>query len=187
MTECSRYLAEAAGLLSAIEASGLEAAAAACIECIDRGGTIFFCGNGGSAADSQHFAAELVGRFRKERRPLRALALTENCASITAIANDYSYEEVFSRQLQALGRAGDMLVAISTSGSSPSVLRALETARTMEIGTVAFTGLRGMHFAALADAAVVAPAEESGHVQEVLLAVGHALCSAIEAACGARP
>jgi D-sedoheptulose 7-phosphate isomerase len=185
MTECSRYLEEAAGLLSAMDESGLEAAASACIDCISRGGTLFFCGNGGSAADSQHFAAELVGRFRKDRRPLRALALTENCAAITAIANDYSYDEIFARQLQALGRPGDVLVAISTSGSSANVLRALEAARAMDMRTVAFTGSRGKHFAALADFAAVAPAEESGHVQEVLLAVGHALCSAIEDACGA--
>jgi D-sedoheptulose 7-phosphate isomerase len=186
MSECRRYLGEAAGLLSALDVSGLEAAATACIECIGRNGTIFFCGNGGSAADSQHFAAELVGRFRIERKPLRALALTENCAAITAIANDYSYDEVFSRQLAALGRPGDVLVAISTSGSSPSILKALEVARTMRMGIVAFTGLRGARFAELADSAVIAPAEESGHVQEALLAAGHALCSAIEAACGVR-
>jgi len=186
MSHCSSYLEEAAGLLSSIDPAGLESAASACIDCVSSGGTIFFCGNGGSAADSQHFAAELVGRFRKERRPLRAIALTADSATITAIANDYSFEEVFSRQLEALARPGDILVAISTSGSSPSVLRALETARAIRMGTIAFTGLRGLRFAALADAAVVAPAEESGHVQEALLVAGHALCSAVESACGVR-
>jgi len=180
LSECGRYLEAAAGLLSALDQAGLERAADMCSAALASGGTIFFCGNGGSAADSQHFAAELVGRFRRERRPLRSIALTDNCAAITAIANDYSYEEVFARQLEALARPGDVLVAISTSGSSPSVLKALEAARRMELGTVAFTGLRGLHFAALADVAVVAPAEESGHVQEVLLAAGHALCAALE-------
>ncbi len=180
MGEIGDYLSAAAAAMASLDAGELERAAGICSESILSGGTIFFCGNGGSAADSMHLAAELVGRFSRDRNPIRALALTADTAVLTAVANDFGYDLVFARQIEALGRTGDVLVAISTSGSSPCVLRAVESARSAGMKVIAMTGERGAGFAASADAAVVAPSGFPGHVQEVLLAAGHALCLAVE-------
>lgn len=160
------------------------AAGALLADTLARGGRLFFFGNGGSASDSLHLAAELTGRLRQERRPLAALALNADVAALTAIANDYGYAEVFARQLSALARPGDCAVAISTSGSSPNVLKALQVARTLGIGTVALLGRDGGAALALADHAVVVPHEDSARIQEAHIFIGHTWCGQVEAALG---
>ena len=146
------------------------------------GNTLFTCGNGGSAADAQHIAAELSGKFYLHRPGLPALALTTNTSALTAIGNDFSYEDVFSRQLEGLARPGDVLFALTTSGRSPNVRRAVEWARDNGVTTVAFTGAKGAHFAALCDHAFVAPSDDTPHIQEAHITLGHALCALAEAA-----
>jgi len=147
------------------------------------GGKILSCGNGGSAADAQHFAAELVNRFERERQPLAALALTTDTSNLTSIANDYSYEVVFEKQLRALGRRGDVLLAISTSGNSPSVLAAMRAAREMGVHCVALTGRGGGKMAALlgpGDVQVCVPHDRTMRIQEVHLLALHCMCDGID-------
>ena len=160
------------------------AAAAVLAGTLARGGRLFFFGNGGSASDSLHLAAEFTGRLRQERRPLAALALNADVAALTAIANDYGYVEVFARQLAALARPGDCAVAISTSGHSPNVLQALKTARTLRVSTVALLGRDGGAARALANQAVVVPHEDSARIQEAHIFIGHTWCGQVEAALG---
>lgn len=160
------------------------AAAAVLADTLARGGRLFFFGNGGSASDSLHLAAEFTGRLRQERRPLAALALNADVAALTAIANDYGYAQVFARQLAALARPGDCAVAISTSGNSPNVLQALQVARTLGISTVALLGRDGGAARALADHAVVVPHEDSGRIQEAHIFIGHTWCGQVEVALG---
>jgi D-sedoheptulose 7-phosphate isomerase len=157
-------------------------AAEAIIGCLETGGTVFFCGNGGSAADSQHLATEFAGRFQAERAALAAVALTTNSSALTAIGNDYGYAQVFSRQLEGLGTPGDVLIAISTSGGAASVRRAVATARRLGMTTIAMTGLKGRAFAESCDIALVTPHDVTSHVQEGHIAMGHALCLLVEAA-----
>lgn len=159
----------------------MAAAADLCLATLRAGGTLFVVGNGGSAADAQHIAAEFVGRFRRERSPLPAVALTTDTSALTAIANDYGFEWVFSRQLRALARAGDTLIAISTSGESPNVLRAAEEARSSGIRVVALTGGSGGALARCADVSVAVPSGETRFVQESHVAIAHALCDVVEA------
>lgn len=147
---------------------------------LEGGGHLFFCGNGGSAADAQHVAAELVGRFMKERRSLPATALSTNSSTLTAIGNDYGYEQVFSRQLEGLARRGDMLFAFSTSGNSPNVLRAAETAKAMGVSVVGLTGSKGGKLAALCDACFQVPSDHTPRIQEMHIAIGHMLCDVID-------
>lgn len=149
-------------------------------EVLAAGGTVFFCGNGGSAADSQHLACELVGRFQRERRALPAVALTVDTSILTALANDYSYERVFARQVEALGRPGDALVGLSTSGNSPNVLEALRTARGAGLKTLALTGAGGGRMEAEADFCLKVPSEETPRIQECHILVGHILCAIAE-------
>jgi phosphoheptose isomerase len=145
------------------------------------GGTLLACGNGGSAADAQHLVGELVGRFRAPERPaLPAVALTADSTVLTAWANDVGYDDVFARQVLALGRPGDVLVAISTSGRSRNVLRALETARRQGVRTLALLGRGGGEAAALADVALVVPSDDTQHVQEVHIVLIHLLCQLVE-------
>jgi D-sedoheptulose 7-phosphate isomerase len=148
---------------------------------LDSGGKILFCGNGGSAADSQHLAAEFVGRFRRERPGLPAIALTTDSSILTAVANDYGYEAVFSRQVEALARPGDLLVGISTSGNSANVVAALAKARDMNVRTVAFTGSGGGKMGEFADHLLAIGAKETARVQEVHLLAGHMICDWVEA------
>jgi D-sedoheptulose 7-phosphate isomerase len=144
------------------------------------GGKVMFCGNGGSAADAQHLAAELTGRFLRDRAPLAALALTVDTSALTAIANDFGYDHVFSRQLRGIGRKGDTLVAISTSGRSPNVIEAIRAARDMGIATVGLTGSDGGQMRQLCNVCIAVPAERTDHIQQLHITVGHILCGLIE-------
>jgi len=155
----------------------------ACIqisESLAKGGCLFWCGNGGSAADSQHLAAELVGRFKNNRKALRSVALTTDSSVLTCVANDYSYEDIFSRQLQALAREGDVLVAISTSGNSENVLRALISANVLGVKTIALLGKDGGRAKELADLSMVIPSNSTARIQEAHILIGHILCDMIE-------
>lgn len=149
-------------------------------ESLSQGGTLFWCGNGGSAADCQHMAAELVGRFKNNRRALRSVSLTTDTSVLTCVANDFSYDEVFSRQIEALGRPGDVLIGITTSGNSENVLRALRTSKEMGLITIALLGKEGGVALDLADIPLVIPSESSARVQEGHILIGHILCDLIE-------
>lgn len=155
-------------------------ALAVCIHCLQNQGKLMICGNGGSAADAQHFAAELVGRYEKERSPWPAVALCVDTSIITALGNDYGFEQVFARQVKALGRAGDVLVALSTSGNSPNVVRAAEAAREMAIKVIAMTGEGGGALAELADVLFAVPSRRTARIQEVHEICLHGLAQAIE-------
>ena len=155
-------------------------AAECCIAALKRGNTIFLCGNGGSAADAQHIAAELVGRFIADRRSLPGIALTTDTSALTAIANDYGYEHIFARQLEGLAKAGDVLIGISTSGNSPNVKHACDTAREREVTTIALSGRSGGELLAAADISVVVPSQETARIQECHILIGHILCDLIE-------
>ena len=151
-----------------------------CKNALDKGHKILFFGNGGSAADSQHLAAELVGRFVKERESLPAIALTTDTSILTAIANDYSYDDVFSRQVAGLGQAGDVLIGISTSGNSKNVVKAIELAKQKGLKTVAFTGEGGGKLGALCDAVIAVPSKTTARIQEIHILVGHIVCELVE-------
>jgi len=155
-------------------------AADAMARALRTGGKILLFGNGGSAADAQHIAAELVNRFFIERKALPAIALTTDSSVITSISNDRDYAEVFARQVEALGRPGDVAVGISTSGQSASVVRGLETAGSSQMCTVAFTGGDGGKIAALVDYAFVVPSRSTPRIQEVHATLGHVLCQLVE-------
>jgi D-sedoheptulose 7-phosphate isomerase len=158
----------------------LEGVARAMTAALNSGGKILWCGNGGSAADAQHFAAEIVGRFRRERRGLPSIALTTDTSILTSLANDYGFETVFARQVEALGAPGDVLVGISTSGNSRNVIAALETARALGLVTVAFTGEGGGKLTPLADHLFAAASRETARIQEAHALAGHMLCDWIE-------
>jgi len=143
--------------------------------------TIFWCGNGGSAADSQHLAAELIGRFRRERRAIASIALTTDSSVLTSLANDYSYDDVFSRQAEALVRPGDILFAISTSGNSMNVLNAVKLANERGAITVGLLGRDGGKIREHCRYALVVPSADTARIQEMHILIGHALCDAIEA------
>jgi len=143
-------------------------------------GKLLACGNGGSAADSQHIASELTGRFIKERKPLAAIALTTDSSAVTCIGNDYGFEEVFARQLRALGRPGDALLVISTSGNSANVVRAAEAARDDGIRVVGLLGRDGGQLKALSDVAIVVPSAVTARIQEAHILIIHTLCGMIE-------
>lgn len=152
-------------------------------DALKSGGKVLACGNGGSAADSQHFAAELLNRFERERAPLAAIALTTDTSTLTSIANDYAYEQVFSKQVRALGRPGDMLLAISTSGSSSNVIAAMQVAHEAGMRVIALTGNGGGKMAALLgaeDVHLCVPHKVTARIQEVHLLVLHCLCDAID-------
>jgi D-sedoheptulose 7-phosphate isomerase len=170
--EVVRQLEEQQGVLLAI--------AQAMTATLQTGGKILWCGNGGSAADSQHLAAEIVGRFRRERRGLPSVALTTDTSILTSVANDYGFESVFSRQVEAIGVSGDLLVGISTSGNSPNVVAALKAARAQGLGTVAFTGAGGGKLAPLADHLFAIASRDAARIQEAHILAGHMLCDWIE-------
>jgi D-sedoheptulose 7-phosphate isomerase len=175
-------LAEAARLhvASVSAAAPAAAAAAAMVAALKGGGRVLACGNGGSAADAQHFAAELVGRFERERAAMAAIALTTDSSIVTAVGNDYDFARVFARQVEALGRPGDVLLGISTSGGSANVLAAFEAAKAAGLTTVALTGRDGGALGAVADIHVNVPAASTARVQEVHRTLLHAVCALIE-------
>lgn len=144
------------------------------------GGKLMFCGNGGSAADSQHLAAELTGRFIKDRCPLAALALSTDTSALTCIGNDYSFDEVFARQVKGLGRAGDVLVAISTSGNSRNVIRAVDEAKALGMQVIGLLGRDGGALRAQCDVPIVVPSQVTARIQESHILIGHTLCGLIE-------
>ena len=153
------------------------------VQCLMKEGKILSCGNGGSAADAQHFAAELLNRFEKERSPLAAIALSTDTSTITSIANDYHYNEIFSKQVRALGHPDDILLAISTSGNSPNVMEAIHAAHEREMDVVALTGRNGGKIATLLgpeDVHICVPAERTARIQEVHLLCLHCMCDAID-------
>jgi D-sedoheptulose 7-phosphate isomerase len=149
-------------------------------DALERGGKVLICGNGGSAADSQHLAAELVSRFRRERGALPAIALTTDTSILTAIANDYEFERVFARQVEALGRPGDVAIGISTSGNSPNVLTAMRTASESGLTTIGFTGDDGGKLRQVVDLCFRAASNATPHIQEVHITAGHAICEVVE-------
>ena len=153
------------------------------VQCLTQGGKVMACGNGGSAADSQHFASEMVNRFEQERPGLAAIALTTDTSTLTSIANDYAYEQVFARQIKALGLPGDVLLAISTSGNSPSVLEAVSAAHARGVNIIALTGHSGGRLAEQihdGDIIICVPAESTARIQEVHLLTIHCLCDAVD-------
>ena len=176
LRETARALEECAAAL----ATPLERAVGLCRNCLESGGTIFVCGNGGSAADAQHLAAELVGRVRRERGPLPSIALTTDSSALTAIGNDYGFDQVFSRQLEGLAKPGDLLVALSTSGTSANVVRAARSARRLGCQVVALTGDGGGELGALADALVAVPTRLVTRVQEIHTVCIHVLAEGAE-------
>ena len=152
-------------------------------DCLRAGGKIMACGNGGSAADAQHFAAELIGRFERERQELAAIALTTDTSILTAVGNDYSYDEIFAKQVRGLGKKGDILIGISTSGNSKNVLKAIEVAKKMGIKIIALTGNGGGKIASLLDADDIhlcAPSTRTARIQETHLVLLHALCDGVD-------
>ena len=155
-------------------------AASICDKTLKSGGKIIFCGNGGSAMDCQHIAAELTGRFEKDRIPLAALSLTADNCALTCISNDYKYDFVFSRQLYALGKKEDILIGLSTSGQSPNVLEAFKAAKDLKISTIALTGKSGGDLAKMADLAIIVPSNSTARIQEVHIFIGHVICKYIE-------
>lgn len=162
----------------------LIAAADAAADAIRNGGKLLFCGNGGSAGDAQHLAAELIGRLVRDRRPLPGLALSTDSSALTCVANDFGYEEVFARQVEGLGRPGDALIAISTSGNSENVIRAVRVAKPMGITTIGFLGRKGGVLGPLVDLPILVAAEETARIQEAHIFLGHVMCAMIEQALG---
>lgn len=158
----------------------IERIAQVIISSYKNGGKLMLCGNGGSAADSQHVAAEFIGRFQKERSALAAIALTTDTSVLTSLSNDYSYDIVFARQVEALGKKGDVLIGISTSGKSANVVKAFEKAKALGVTAIAFSGRDGGPVARTADMAVIVPAQKTAHIQEAHSTILHALCEVVE-------
>lgn len=182
-----RYFAERVDLLHAVRGTmtgAIQNAARVFVETIRAGGTIYFFGNGGSAADAQHLSTELVERLLFDRPGFRAHALTTNTSLLTATANDRGYDDAFARQVETFARPGDLLVAISTSGKSPSVLRALEAGRRLRVRTLGLTGKGGGDMPALCDLCLVVPSDDTQKIQEMHIAIGHYLCMTVEAELG---
>lgn len=153
-------------------------------ECIASGGKILCLGNGGSAADAQHFAAELTGRFVRDRRALPAIALTTDTSALTSIANDYGFEQIFARQVEALGQPGDCLIAISTSGNSPNVMKALESARRRQMRCIGLSGETGGAMKDSCDLCLLVPHKTTAYIQETHIAILHAWCAMIDECAG---
>jgi D-sedoheptulose 7-phosphate isomerase len=160
--------------------SKIDLVAMECVKCYENGGKILLCGNGGSAGDAQHIAAELSGRFMIDRPPLYAEALHVNSSFVTAVSNDYGYEHVFSRMVEAAGRSGDVLIAISTSGNSPIILRAIEKARSQGMVVIGMTGQTGGQMAGMCEILLNVPSKETPRIQESHILIGHILCDLIE-------
>ena len=190
MSAAHRYLKQVRAVLDALrallenfpegESAKVVRMAETIAEALAAGGAVFTCGNGGSAADAQHIAAELVGRFRQKTRGYKASALTTNSSVVTSLANDFSFDEIFSRQLESRGSAGDVLLALSTSGASPNVIRAVEAAKSLRMHAFAFSGKGGGRLAEVAELAVIVPHDDFARIQEMHMALGHILCGLVE-------
>jgi D-sedoheptulose 7-phosphate isomerase len=185
MTNFADFLAAAGENLRRLQAAGLDSKVEAAIEALVKALTarkpVLICGNGGSAADAQHIAAELIGRYERERVAAPVLALAGDAATITALANDYGYDKVFARQVEAFGQAGGVLMGLTTSGRSPNVLRAFEAARGRGMTTIALTGEGGGEIAPLSDILLAAPSRVTARVQELHICIYHYICGAVEA------
>jgi D-sedoheptulose 7-phosphate isomerase len=153
---------------------------AVCVDAIRKGNKLFFFGNGGSAADAQHLATELTIRYKKDRAPIAAIALTTDTSALTAAGNDLGFEKIFSRQIEALGRAGDVAIGITTSGKSPNVLAAFDSAKRIGLTTIVFTGGTGGQAAQLADYKLVVPSTTTARIQEMHITLGQMLCAGLE-------
>jgi len=160
--------------------SQIAQAAGLVIEAYRKGGKVLLLGNGGSAADAQHIAAELIGRFERERRPLPAIALPANTSSVTAVANDYGYEFTFARQVEALAQEGDVVIGISTSGDSPNVLEAVKAAQENGTKTIGLSGRGGGKLRELAELCIIVPSDSTPRIQEAHITIGHIVCSLVE-------
>ncbi len=182
-----RTTAAAAVQVASESAETVAKMAEALITALRAGRKVLLCGNGGSAAQAQHLAAEFVGRYLRERQPLPAIALSADTAALTAIANDYRFDDVFSRQIEALAVEGDVLIALSTSGTSADVVLAAQTARARKVIVLALTGQNGGELARHADLALLVPSVTTPIIQEIHLAVGHVLCDLVERALIASP
>ncbi len=163
-----------------VMAPSIEEACKLMVDTLKNGNKILLCGNGGSAADAQHIAAELTGRYIKERRGLPAIALTTDTSALTAIANDYGYKKVFSRQVEALANQGDLLIGLSTSGNSDTVFVALQEARNTGCRTIGFSGKDGGKISTLCDVNLIVPSDDTPRIQEVHILLGHILCQAVD-------
>ena len=150
------------------------------INCFDKNGKLIFCGNGGSASDSQHLAAEFIGRYKLDRKPLPAIALNTDTSVLTALSNDLGYAKVFERQIEALANENDILFAISTSGKSINVINAVNAAKRLKVFTICFTGAKNKKLSDLTDISINVPAEQVNHIQEMHIMVGHFICELVE-------
>ena len=177
--EASRQMVEQCLADQALQAA-LVKAVNCCVNALKSGGKLMFAGNGGSAAEAQHFSAEMVGRFLIERKPLASVALSTDTSALTAIGNDYGYDQVFSRQVEALGRSGDVLIVLSTSGRSKNILAAMRAAAALGGATIAFTGREPREIGALADVVLNVPSSHTPQIQEGHLILGHLLCGLVE-------
>ena len=162
--------------------NNIEKAANICIDCLKQGNKILICGNGGSAADAQHIAAEIIGRYKTERKGLPAIALTTDSSVLTAISNDFGYSSIFERQVEALANPGDILIGISTGGSSINVINALKLAKNLQCKTIGLSGKDGGDFNALCDVNLIAIAEDTPRIQEMHILIGHIICHLIDEA-----
>ena len=158
----------------------VEVAAKLCLDCLKNGNKILLFGNGGSAADAQHIAAELVGRYKTERKGLAAIALTTDTSALTAIGNDFGYDRVFDRQVEALANTGDVAIGISTGGSSANVASALKLAKDLDCKTIGFSGRGGGEMNELCDINIVVPAQDTARIQEMHIVIGHTICHLID-------
>jgi D-sedoheptulose 7-phosphate isomerase len=177
-----RHLADHLSTIEALRSqrSVIETIGTMIVDCLRRGGCVFWLGNGGSAADCQHLAAELVGRFERDRRGLASIALTTDTSALTSIANDYGFDQIFSRQVEALCGPSDLVIGISTAGNSPNVLAAIQTAAGQGIQTAGMSGRDGGKLKALTDVCLIVPAENTARIQEAHILVGHILCDLAE-------
>lgn len=190
--DIQKQMAESAGVIDAMRRDErlvgvIEAVAASCVRALKQGNKLLFMGNGGSAADSQHLAGEMVSRFAFDRPGLPAFALTTDTSVLTAIGNDYGYDLLFARQVEAVGRAGDILFGFSTSGKSPNILKALDRARALGLTTVGMTGNRGEAIVGMCDHVIEIPSPSTPKIQEGHIIAGHIICGLIEEALFLRP
>ena len=185
------FQASLAGLTRAVESAELQATVKAIADVITgslrAGNKLLLIGNGGSAADAQHIAAEIVGRYKRERRAWAAIALTTDTSALTAIGNDYGIEDIFARQVEGLARPGDVLIAMTTSGRSPNILAALRRARELGVTTIGLTGTKGESLRALCDHVLIAPSDDTPVIQQIHMVALHAICDDVERAVMSEP